>query len=79
MKKDAIPTPESDAKSKSAAARAKRGYAYLRTDRFISEAKKAGKAGAQRSMDALGYVVISLDGWVVKKYKDGTIEKLEKI
>jgi len=29
-------------------------------------------------MTVMGYIVIAQDGWVVEKFADGSIEKLEK-
>ena len=73
------PAPKSKSKSKAAIAREKRGYAYLTTERFVSEAQKAGKKAAAQSMEAMGYIMVSQDGWVVKQFKDGTIEKVEEL
>lgn len=73
------PAPKSGSKSKAAIAREKRGYAYLTTARFVSEARKAGKKAAAQSMEAMGYIMVSQDGWVVKQFKDGTIEKVEDL
>jgi hypothetical protein len=71
--------PKARSKSKAALAREKRGYAYLTTERLISEAQKAGKEAAAKSMEVMGYIMISQDGWVVKQFKDGTIEKVEEL
>jgi hypothetical protein len=37
------------------------------------------KIASQETMDIMGYTVIAADGWVVRKYKDGTIERIEEI
>lgn len=55
------------------------GFEGLSVKQFIKILQKAGSNAADKAMETMGYVVIGLDGWVVKKYKDGTIEKLEKI
>lgn len=52
---------------------------YL-TKRVVDRATRRGiKAASQETMKIMGYNVIVKDGWVVKKYQDGTIEKLEKV
>jgi hypothetical protein len=52
---------------------------YL-TKRVVARATKKGmKAASEETMKIMGYNVIVKDGWVVKKYKDGTIEQLEKV
>jgi len=52
---------------------------YL-TKRILVSAARAGiKKAAEETMEIMGFVVIVKDGWVVKKYRDGTIEKLERL
>lgn len=34
---------------------------------------------ATKTMEVMGYNVISKDGWIVKKYADGRIEKISKL
>ena len=55
------------------------GFEGLSVEQFIKVLQEAGSDSVKKAMDETGYIVIGLDGWVVKKYKDGTIEKLEKI
>ncbi|MCF2502457.1 hypothetical protein L0663_03650 [Dyadobacter sp. CY107] len=55
------------------------GYAYLTKRLLVSKAQQAGKIAAKRAMEIMGYVVTVKDGWVVKLYEDGTVEKLEEL
>lgn len=45
----------------------------------ISTIQQAGRAAAERAMEVMGYVVTVKDGWVIKEYKDGWVEKIEKL
>jgi hypothetical protein len=52
---------------------------YL-TKRVVDRATRRGiKAASQETMKIMGYNVIVKDGWVVKKYQDGTIEQMQKV
>ena len=42
-------------------------------------AKSAFTQAAKESMAIMGYNVIAVEGWIVKKYADGRIEKLNPI
>jgi len=55
------------------------GYAYLTKRMVVATAKAAGRRAAKNGMEVMGYVVVSEDGWVVKKIKDGRVEKLSKL
>jgi hypothetical protein len=52
---------------------------YLTKRIVVRAAKKGIKIASQETMDIMGYNVIALNGWVVKKYKDGTIEPVKEI
>jgi hypothetical protein len=52
---------------------------YISTRLISRKSKRAFRDGARRAMTANGYVVIVYDGWVVKKFSDGKIEKIEKL
>jgi len=52
---------------------------YLTKRAVVRATKKGMKKASQETMDIMGYNVIALDGWVVKKYKDGSIERIEEI
>ena len=55
------------------------GEAYL-TKRVLERAIKKGTKGiADKVMASREYIVTARDGWVVKVYADGRVEKLEKI
>jgi hypothetical protein len=59
--------------------RTKDGFAYLTKRLTIGKAQSAGKAAAQNAMDVMGYVVTVQDGWVVRAYRDGHVEQIEKL
>ena len=52
---------------------------YLTKRVVVRAIKKGMKKASKETMDTMGYNVIALNGWVVKKYKDGTIEPMEEI
>jgi hypothetical protein len=41
--------------------------------------KRAFKKAAGKAMEENGYVVVAKDGWVVKEFSDGTIERLHQL
>lgn len=49
------------------------------TEWLRETAKKATQEAAVRAMSVMGYVVYCKDGWVIKEYKDGRIEKITEI
>lgn len=53
--------------------------AYL-TKRQLASAARAGiRDAAARTMEVMGYTVVAHKGWVVKKFADGSIEKLKPL
>ncbi len=52
---------------------------YLTKRRLVSAAKSGIRKAAAETMEVMGYVVIAEDGWLVKKYADGRIEKISPI
>lgn len=52
---------------------------YISTRLVSRKSKRAFQEGAKRAMAANGYVVIVNEGWVVKKFSDGRIEKIEQL
>ncbi|MBX3256692.1 MAG: hypothetical protein KF862_21325 [Chitinophagaceae bacterium] len=46
---------------------------------IVSQARVAGKRAALRAMRVMGFVITIEDGWVIKRFKDGQIEKISKI
>ena len=46
---------------------------------LLKEIQKTFKREHDKAMEKYGYVVISEKGYIIKKYKDGRIEKLNKI
>lgn len=55
------------------------GYAYLTKRMVVAAAKAAGKRAEKKAMEIMGYVVVTQGEWVVKKFKDGRVEKLSKL
>jgi hypothetical protein len=52
---------------------------YL-TKRILKSAVRTGvRAAAEKTMRVMGYLVISRDGWIIKKHADGRVEKISKI
>ena len=52
---------------------------YLTKRVLVSAARAAGKEAATNAMRVMGYVVVVLNGAVVKKYADGRIEPIGPI
>ena len=40
---------------------------------------KTTKEASNNAMNKIGYIVIAKDGWIVKEFKNGTIEKIKPI
>lgn len=53
--------------------------AYLTKRILVSRSRKAVREAAIETMKIMGYVVIAEDGWIIKKYKDGRVERIEEI
>jgi hypothetical protein len=52
---------------------------YLTKRVVVRATKKGMKKASKETMETMGYNVIALNGWVVKKHQDGTIEQIEEI
>ena len=59
--------------------KAKQKEPYLTKRILVSAAKRGIREAADETMRIMGYIVIAKDGWVVKKYANGDIEKIVKI
>jgi len=57
----------------------KDGLAYLTKRTVVAKAKTAGKKASLAAMQKMGFVVTIQKGWVVKKYADGRIERINAI
>lgn len=55
------------------------GHAYLTKRTIIRRARSAGRLAALKAMRTMGYVITVEGEWVVKKFKDGRIEKVSRI
>ena len=49
---------------------------YLTKRRLASAARTGIRVAAAKTLEVMGYTVVAHEGWVVKKYADGTIEKI---
>jgi len=58
---------------------AKRPSVYLTKRRLASAARAGVRKAAEETMKLMGYTVIAHEGWVVRKYEDGHIEKISRI
>ena len=56
-----------------------KGILYFSTRLLERAVSKGTKDEAQIAIDTVGYTVIEDNGWVVKKFADGTYEKISKI
>jgi hypothetical protein len=52
---------------------------YLTKRILLSAAKSGVKQAAKETMDIMGYVVVAHEGWIVKKFADGSIEWIAPI
>lgn len=53
--------------------------AYL-TKRVVERATRKGmKIAAQRTMDAIGYIVVAREGWLMKVFPDGQTENIRQL
>jgi len=52
---------------------------YLTKRLLISSAKSGVRKASEDTMHVMGYLIVVQDGWVVKKFPDGTIERIEPI
>ena len=56
-----------------------RSTTYLTKRRLMSAAQTGIRLAAANTMKVMGYAIVAHEGWVVKKYADGTIEKIEPL
>ena len=52
---------------------------YLTKRLLVSAAKRGIRKAAEETMQIMGYNVIARDGWVVKLFPDGSIERITQI
>lgn len=57
----------------------KKSITYITTRLVRSKSAQAFKEGAEQAMDAVGYIVVVEDGWVVRKFKNGNTERIKPI
>jgi len=56
-----------------------RSTTYLTKRRLMSAAQMGIRMAAANTMKVMGYNIVAQEGWVVKKYADGTIEKIKPL
>lgn len=52
---------------------------YLTKRLLVSASRIQGIKATKEAMQVMGYVVVAQDGWVVKKYADNTIERINQL
>ncbi|HUX84077.1 MAG TPA: hypothetical protein VMV20_02505 [Chitinophagaceae bacterium] len=52
---------------------------YLTKRILISSAKSGVRKASEDTMRVMGYVIVAQDGWIVKKFADGVIERIQPI
>jgi hypothetical protein len=52
---------------------------YLTKRKLVSAARAGVRKAADETMKLMGYTIIADNGWIVKKYTDGRIEKISPI
>lgn len=52
---------------------------YLTKKVLVQTARAGIRKAAKETVRVMGYNVIALNGWVVKKYPDGTIERIKEL
>ncbi|WP_289029271.1 hypothetical protein [uncultured Algoriphagus sp.] len=52
---------------------------YVTTRLVKRKAKKAFTSGAQQAMESNGFVIVAENGWIVKKTKDGEVQRIKEI
>ncbi len=57
----------------------KQSSPYLTKRRLVSAARAGVRKAAAETMEVMGHTIIAHNGWVVKKYADGKIEKISRI
>jgi hypothetical protein len=57
----------------------KKNKAYVTKRIVVRNSTRAIRIASEKAMDIAGSTVIVLDGWVVRKYEDGRIKKIEKL
>lgn len=57
----------------------KKSVKYITTRLVRSKSSQAFKEGADLAMDTVGYLVVIEEGWVVRKNKDGSTERIKPI
>jgi|GEM_PF-1298877 len=62
-----------------AMSQAQNEQAYLGKRELKRAASKGVREASKQAMEVAGFVVTVVDGWLVRKYKDGRIEQLEKL
>jgi phage-related protein len=53
--------------------------AYLTKRKLVNASKRATSNASKQAISKVGYIVIATSGWIVKKYADGTIERIKPL
>lgn len=52
---------------------------YLTKRILVRLARTAFRKAAKESMERMGYIVVAEHGWIIKKFRDGRIERLHEL
>lgn len=72
-------TKDSSRSSKSSKQLDANGHAYLDKRTTVRLAQSAGKKAASNAMVTMGHVITLKGGWVIKRYENGTEEKISRV
>lgn len=53
--------------------------AYITKRILVSKSTKAIQLASDKAMESIGYIVVAKDGWVVREFQDGRIERIEEL
>ena len=46
---------------------------------MVQKSERAIQEASEKAMETIGYIIVARDGWIVKEYQDGTIERIEEL
>ena len=58
---------------------AKKNNAYLTKRTLVQKSERAIQEASEKAMETIGYIIVARDGWIVKEYQDGTIERIKEL
>ena len=52
---------------------------YISTRLIKKSSKIAFEEGAKKAMEAVGYVLVAENGWLVKKFSNGSVQQIKQL